>query len=48
MYAADQYEKSYKWQIHEGESIDTVHRGGVARSSEEVFVMEMERRGYVI
>ncbi|MFP3026769.1 hypothetical protein [Wolbachia endosymbiont (group A) of Pogonocherus hispidulus] len=27
------------------ESTDAKNRGGLARSSEEVFVMEMERRG---
>ena len=33
---------------HKGESTDTVHRDGVTRKSEEVSVMEMEQRGYVI
>ena len=37
-------EKS-KGQIPEGESTDAENRGGATRSSEEVSVMEMERRG---
>jgi len=39
-----QREKS-KWRPHEDESTDMEHRGGSARSREEVSVMEMERRG---
>ena len=34
-----------KWKPHEGQSTDAGHRGGWARSSEEVPVMGMERRG---
>ena len=34
-----------KWRSHEGQSTDARHRGGWARSSEEVPVMGMERRG---
>ena len=33
---------------HEGESTDAGHRGGLTRSSVEVPVMGMERRGWVI
>jgi hypothetical protein len=40
-------EKS-KWRTHEDESTDAEHRGGAARSSDEVSVVEMERRGCVI
>src|ERR1035438_5200862 len=32
----------------EGESTDAQHRDGAARSSEEGFVMELERRGCVV
>jgi len=37
-----------KWKTHEGESTDAGHRGGPTRSSIEVSVMEMERRGWII
>ncbi len=40
-------EKS-KWKPHEDQSTDAGHRGGLARSSEEVPVMGMERRGQII
>ncbi len=40
-------EKS-KWKSHKGESTDARHRGGVTRSSDEVSVMGMERRGYIV
>ena len=33
---------------HEGESTDAGHGGGLTRSSVEVSVMEMERRGWII
>ena len=33
---------------HKGESTDAGHRGGLTRSSVEVSVMEMERRGWII
>ena len=36
-----------KWRPHEGESTDAEHRGGTTRSSEEVPVMGVERRGCV-
>jgi RNA-directed DNA polymerase len=29
-------------------STDAVHRGGISRSSDEVSVMEMEPRGYIV
>jgi hypothetical protein len=41
----DAKRKPYKWPSHEGESIDACRRGGSSRSSEEVLVMRMERRG---
>ncbi len=34
-----------KWKTHKGESTDARHRGGLTRSSDEISVMEMERRG---
>ncbi len=34
--------------LHKGESTDAGHRGGPTRSSVEVSVMEMERRGWII
>ena len=37
-----------KWRTHEGESTEAGHRGGMARSSEEVPVMGMERRGHIV
>jgi Group II intron, maturase-specific domain len=37
-----------KWKPHEGPSTDAGHRGGLARSSVEVPVMGMERRGQII
>jgi hypothetical protein len=37
-----------KWKPHEGQSTDAGHRGGWARSSAEVPVMGMERRGPII
>ena len=36
-----------KWRPHKGESTDAGHIDGATRSSVEVFVMEMERRGCV-
>jgi hypothetical protein len=38
----------HKWQIHEVDSMDVQHRDGVSRSSEEIVVMTVEQRGYVI
>ena len=40
--------EKFKWRTHKGESTDARHRGGVTRSSDEVSVMEMERRGYIV
>ncbi len=40
--------ETLKWRSHEGESTDARHGGGVARSSDEVPVMGMERRGYIV
>jgi len=40
-------EKS-KWKPHEDESTDAEHSGGPTRSSVEISVMEMERRGWLI
>jgi hypothetical protein len=37
-----------KWKTHESESTEAEHRGGITRSSDEVFVMGMERRGWII
>jgi hypothetical protein len=37
-----------KWKPHKGQSTDAGHRGGWARSSGEVPVMGMERRGPII
>ena len=37
-----------KWKPHESLSTDAGHRGGLARSSDEVPVMGMERRGPII
>jgi len=37
-----------KWRTHESESTDAEHRDGPTRSSVEVSVMEMERRGWII
>ena len=34
-----------KWQTHESLSTDAGHRGGVARSSDEASVIDVERRG---
>ena len=36
-----------KWRPHKSESTDAGHRGGATRSSVEVSVMEMERRGCI-
>ena len=35
-----------KWRPHESESTDARHRDGPSRSSDEVLVMRMERRGW--
>ena len=39
--------EKFKWRSHENESTDARHRGGATRSSDEVSVMEMERRGCI-
>ena len=36
-----------KWRSHKSESTDAEHGGGATRSSEEVSVMEVERRGCI-
>jgi RNA-directed DNA polymerase len=36
-----------KWKTHERESTDTSHGGGATRISDEVSVMEVERRGCI-
>lgn len=40
--------EKFKWRPHENESTDAERRDGSPRSSDEVSVMEMERRGWVI
>ena len=40
--------EKFKWRTHENESTEAEHRGGPLRSSEEVSVMEMELREWVI
>ena len=37
-----------KWRSHKRESTDAAHGGGIARSSVEVSVMEIERRGCIV
>jgi len=37
-----------EWKTHKSESINVQRGGGVTRSSEEVPVMGMERRGHVV
>jgi RNA-directed DNA polymerase len=37
--------EKFKWRPHKNESTDAERRGGSPCSSEEVFVMGMERRG---
>ena len=37
-----------KWRTHESESTDAEHGDGPTRSSVEVSVMGMERRGWII
>ena len=39
--------EKFKWRPHENESTDAKHGGGATRSSDEVSVMEMERRGSI-
>ena len=36
-----------KWRSHESESTEAGHRGGPTRSSDEVPVMGLERRGWI-
>ena len=40
--------EKFKWRTHKDESTEAEHRGGPTRSSAEVSVMEMERRGWII
>jgi len=40
--------EKFKWRPHEDESTDAQHRGGAIRSSDEVFVMKMERRDCIV
>ena len=35
----------HKWKPHEADNIDAVSRDGATRSSDEGFVMKLERRG---
>jgi hypothetical protein len=37
--------EKFKWKTHKNESTDAEHRCRSSRSSEEVLVMRMERRG---
>jgi hypothetical protein len=37
----------FKWKPHKSLSTDALHNDGVARSSDEVSVMEMEQRGSI-
>ena len=40
--------EKFKWKTHKNESIDVQHGDGTTRSSDEVSVMETERRGRVV
>jgi hypothetical protein len=40
--------ETLKWRPHKSQSTNVRHRGGLARSSVEAAVMEVERRGWVI
>jgi len=40
--------EKFKWRTHKDESTDAEHRDGPTRSSVEVSVMGMERRGWII
>jgi hypothetical protein len=40
--------EKFKWKTHKNESTEAEHRGGPPRSSDELSVMEMERRGWVV
>ena len=40
--------EKFKWRPHENESTDAERSDGPPRSSGEVSVMEMERRGWII
>nr|NGY94822.1 hypothetical protein [Neochlamydia sp. AcF84] len=37
--------EKFKWKPHKNQSTDARNRGGIARSSEEAFVIKVERRG---
>ena len=39
--------EKFKWRPHKNESTDARHRGGATSSSDEVYVMGMERRGCI-
>jgi hypothetical protein len=36
-----------KWKLHKSKSTDAENRGGIACSSDEISVMERERRGFI-
>jgi len=40
--------EKHKWRPHKCESTDARHRGGTTRSSDEICVMQMERRGCAV
>jgi RNA-directed DNA polymerase len=40
--------EKFKWKPHKNESTEAEHRHRITRSSEEVTVMVMERRGYIV
>ena len=40
--------EKFKWGPHEDESTDAQHKGGATCSSDEISVMEMERRGCTV
>ena len=40
--------EKFKWKTHKNENTDAGHGGGAASSRDEVPVMGMERRGWVI
>ena len=39
--------EKHKWKAHKCESTKAEHRGGTTRSSDEAFVMKVERRGSI-
>jgi hypothetical protein len=40
--------EQYKWKNHKYQSINAKYRDGVTCSSDEAFVMGVERRGYIV